>query len=233
MVLGFFGGESLLSRLRAGHRTAVLRIAAPGRYRIDYQIDNRPRHPLSVACDAGRLRKAYHNRVVASPAQPMPAEFARLTDPAWLLNRWQLIAAGQATADGRRAYRVIATPSPARPRHPEPPGEPAPPGARVDVLIDADLGIILRQVSYADDRPTVWFEIRNLTCHHDIDPADFIIKAPDLPVIESDGAPIHDLDLPAPVKAAGQAGADLLAGTRSALSWLSRQARKITEPGSQ
>jgi len=116
-----------MSRLRAGHRTAVLRVAAPDRYRID----NRRRHPLWVTCDASRLRNAYHNRVVTKPAQPIPAEFARLLDPAWLLSGWRLTSVGDVTIGDRPAFRLIATLPPSPLGQPPPPDEPAPPDVRV------------------------------------------------------------------------------------------------------
>ena len=116
----FFGSSGLWPDSRGGHRCALLRVATADRYRIDYQRDDRPRQPLAVACDGDRLRKVFHNRVIASPAQRLPAVFGRLLDPAWLLSDWVLTAAGRDVAGGRSALRVVAEPPPRAPGWPRP-----------------------------------------------------------------------------------------------------------------
>jgi hypothetical protein len=197
------------------HRSARLQVEMPGRYRIDYQADDRARQPRVAACDGDRLRRLYHNRMVAGPAQPLEPAFARLIDPAWLLEGWELAAAGEAILGGRRAVRVIADlPRWARER------DRAAASCRIVLLIDAELGVVLRQVSYVTGVPAVRLELRDLTT----DPSGFRIAVPPgLPVIESGGGPLDDLDLPAPAQAAGAAATTLLRGATAAAGWLQRR----------
>jgi hypothetical protein len=203
--------------LRTGHWAARIQVARPDRYRIDYRIDDRPRWPLVVACDGDRLRKQYHNRIVSSPPRPPEPKLVRLLDPAWLLQNWRLSASGPTAAAGRPGYGVIAEP-------PEWVSRSRPDGTawRIALIIDAELGIVLRQVSYLDGRPAVRLELRDVTAASRA--GDFGLTAePGLPVIESDGSPLHDLDLPAPVQAAGTAATALLHGVAAATSWLERR----------
>jgi len=210
----------------------------PDRYLIDYWRDERRRQPLAVACDSHRLRKAYHNRVVSGPAQPLPAEFVRLLHPAWLLSGWKLTAAGQGTVGGRAVFRVIAELPPRAPGLPVQPERSSdrprdrPPDAalRIIVMVDAELGILLRQVSFVDAQPAVRFELRDVSCHRSAKAADFALRAaPALPVIDSDGEPLDDLDLHPLVRAAGEAADTVLAGLQTALGRLSAQVRRAKD----
>ncbi len=225
-TLGFFGVSNHQASLHSSHRSALLRVAMLGRYRVDYRRDGRRGQPLTVACDGNQMRKAYHNRVVACPAEPLPREFARFFDPAWLLSGWQLAMTGQASVNGRQAIGVVARPlvhkvlTWAR--------EETDPSLRIAVLLDAELGIVLRQISFVDDLPAVRFELRDVTDRSGEEPADFSLDpGPGIPLIESDGGPLHDLDLPEPVRAAGEAVTTVLGGVRSGLGPLSDKVTRI------
>lgn len=229
---GFLGGGSLWPEFHRSHRAALLHVAMPGRYKISYDLDERPRQPLAVACDGDRLRKVFHNRVVTSPAEPLSAEFAGLVDPAWLLSGWQLTAAGETTAGGRAALRVIAVPP--RPRRRLSADQPASQPLRIEALIDAELGILLRQLTYVDDRPAVRFELRDVVVHDDGQardtgqPGDFSVDIPPgAQVISSDGGPLHDLDLAAPLRAAAAATGPVLADAASRIGRLSDAVRRL------
>jgi len=214
---GFFGSEYYGIRLRGAHRRAAVRVAMPDRYRIDYLVDGRPRQPATLACDGQRLRKAYRNRVVESPARPVPGEFARLLDPAWLLDGWRLAEEGFEEVNGRPAVRVVAEPVWLRGR----PGWRPRPAAWLSVAIDAELGIVLRQVSFVNGQQAARFELRGVSPRPAGDAGDFGLDAdPAIPVVESDGGPIGDLDLPAQVRAAGDAAATVLRAGRSLFSRL-------------
>ncbi|HYK33044.1 MAG TPA: hypothetical protein VEV63_13835 [Streptosporangiaceae bacterium] len=222
---GFLGAqEDSLFRLRDSHQTARLALAMPDRYRIDFEGEHRPRHPLTMACDGELLRKVYHNRVVSSPPLPMPTDFVRLVDPAWLLRDWPLSEAGEEIVNGRRAIRLIAERPPVRaarssslPDH----------TALIALAIDAELGIVLQQVSYLDGNPVNRYELRDVQPCESVDIAEFGRGvAPDLPEIHTSGAPIGDLDLPPSARAVGQATTELVNGARSAFGWLTNQARK-------
>lgn len=191
----FLGTErGAILQVRHARRIAFLRVAMLDRYRIEFQVDQGSRQPRTVACDGERLRKIYHNRVIASPAHPLPTDFITLTDPAWLLGDWRLTEGGQEIINNRPAIRVQAVPPPHQNRRwrRDPPTP-----VRIDLLIDAELGIVLRQVSYAGDQPVVRIELRDVTMRPEVDPFEFgSAIAPDLPVISTSGEPVDDLDLP-------------------------------------
>src|SRR5262249_20246641 len=142
--------EDSLYRLRDSHLTARLTLAMPDRYRIDFEREHRPRHPLTMACDGKSLRKVYHNRVVASPPLPLPTDFFRLVDPAWVLPDDPPSEAGEEIVSGRPAIRLIAERPPVRAAYMSSWSDHV---ALIALAIDAELGIVLRQVSYVDDKP--------------------------------------------------------------------------------
>ncbi len=224
---GFSGAEEdSYFRLRDSHRTAKLTLAMPDHYRIDFEREDRPGHPLTMACDGERLRKVYHNRVVVSPPLPLPTDFVRLVDPAWLLRNWPLSEAGEQIVDGRRAIQLIAE----RPRvRADRRSSWSDHAALIALAIDAELGIVLRQVSYFDNKPVSRYELRDVQPRAAIDIAEFGRGiAPDRPVIHTSGEPIGDLDLPPSARAVGQATTELANGARSAFGWLANQARKVS-----
>jgi outer membrane lipoprotein-sorting protein len=228
---GFVGAEDdSFFHLHDSHRTARLTLAMPDRYRIDFEREDRRRHPLTMACDGELLRKVYHNRVVASPPLPLPADFVRLVDPAWLLRNWPLSETGEQTLDGRRAIGLIAERPPVRADRRSSWSDHA---AMIAIAIDADLGIVLQHVSYLDNKPVSRYELRDVRPRQATDIAEFGqgVAAPDLPVIHTDGEPIGDLDLPASARVVGQATTELVNGARSAVGWLASQARKVPGGG--
>ncbi len=179
------------------HRVARLTAELPDRYRIEFLRDKRPRRPQILASDGVRLRKIYHNRVVASPPLPLPSSYVRLVDPAWLLGDWRLSEDGEHAVAGRTAIRLVA----------ELPQPPALSESRwsadsgqivsMELMIDTTLGVILRQVSFCGDQPVARFELREVTTQEASDLAEFGAGiAPDLPVHDTDSGPAGDLDLP-------------------------------------
>lgn len=224
---GFLGTEEdSLFDAHDSHRTARLTLAMPDRYRIEFERENRPRRPLTMACDGERLRKVYHNRVVVSPPLPLPTDYVRLADPAWLLRDWPLSEAGEQIVAGRKAIRLIAERPPVRADRWSSRSDH---DALIAFAIDAELGIVLQQVSYLDNEPVSRYELRHVQRREAIDVAEFGSGiAPGLPVIHTNGERIGDLDLPESARVIGQAGADLVNGARSAFGWLAGQARKVS-----
>lgn len=221
---GFVGTDDDIFHRANSARTAMLTLVMPDRYRIDFEREDRPRHPLIMACDGESLRKVYYNRVVASPPLPLPTDFTRLVDPAWLLRDWPLSEAGEHTVNGRRAIRLIAERPPVRADRRSSWSDHA---ALIALAVDAELGVILQQVSYLDGKPVSRYELRDVQVREAIDVAEFGQGiAPDLPVIHTGGEPIGDLDLPPSARAVGQATTELVNGARSAFGWLASQARK-------
>ena len=122
----------------------------------------------------------------------------------------------------RTAIRVQAVP----PAHPDRHWRPDPKPIRIVLLIDAELGVVLRQVSCADDEPVVWIELREPAVLPAVDPGEFgSAIAPDLPVISTSGEPVDDFDLPPVAKSIRAVSSELADGAQTAHRWLSRQFR--------
>lgn len=239
-VTGIFGPDALWTALgeRApglAYRTARLRIAAPGQYRLDY-LSGDWHAKLAVACDGQRLQTRYRNRVVTGPVKQLANDWARLADPAWLLlSDWRLSPAAETTVGGRPGLLVWAdiqpVPEPSllfevgwyRPR----------PGLtfdRVAVVIDTELGILLRLVGYFDGRPAACFELHDVQWLNAADPAEFTLEIPPGTRVVESSSPLARLDMQGPVKAAKVAGQLGLAGVAAVSGWLQNRPRKHEPP---
>ena len=208
------------------HQTAGLRVAAPGRYRIDYRTGNWRTRCAAVACDGANTRRIFANRVAIGPARPLTDDIARLVDPAWLLSTWRLSTAGTAMIAGRPGVRIVA--EPAR-------GLVAAGGfAVVEVIVDAELGVLLQHTSFAGERPVVRTELRNLAPTGDQAAGFGADAAPGLREVPDTGGLLSDRNLPRPVQAAGAAAAvagfGAVAGAVAVTGWLEKH-RPRREPG--
>jgi hypothetical protein len=203
------------------HRTGRLAVSMPGRYRIDQLTGGwRPRC-RTIVSDGERTRKLYRDRVATGPATPLRKDLATLADPAWLLYNWVLRLTGQVSVAGRRGYRILA-------RAPEPTRTWAntEPFTLIEVIVDAELALVLRRTHYAGDRPAARSELRNLTTP--AGPAEFDIHtAPGLREVTDPGGLLADLDLPVPLREAGTAVAmaagGLIAGAGALTGWLAKR----------
>ena len=203
------------------HRTGRLVVSMPGRYRID-QLTGDWRHRYrAVASDGEHTRKLYDTRVMTGPATRLRNDLATLADPAWLLDTRVLSVTGEVTVGGRRGYRILA-------RAPEPPRTWANPEpfTLIEVIVDAELAVLLRRTQYVGDRPAVRSELRNLTTP--ADPAEFDVRAaPWVREVTDPGGLLADLDLPGPLREAGTAVAltagGLIAGAGALTGWLTKR----------
>ena len=219
---------------RSEHQTARLRVALPGRYRIDYRTGNWHHRYAAIACDGTQTRKIFADRVAVSPATPLAPDIASLVDPAWLLSGWKLSAAGPARVACLPGLRVVAEPT-----H----GRLAAMGfSLVEVIVDAELGILLQHTSFGGDRPAVRTELRDVRPAGDLDAAFGAgfgagfgaDAAPGLRVVADSGGLLADRDLPRPVRAAGGAaaiaGLGAAAGAVAITGWLDKH-RSRRRPG--
>lgn len=179
------------------------------------------RPPLPVtASDSGRV---YPNRVATGPGQPLTPDYARLADQSYLLSDCELATAGDAEVDGRRGFLVVTDRVDGLRffgRGSQLPGL----SEHVEVVLDAELGIALRETTYFDGEPVSCIELRHVSAQ--VDPGAFRIEVG--PGTRTVGAgPLSDVDLPGPLKAAkgavvlGTAG--VVAGAIALTGWLQKR----------
>jgi hypothetical protein len=195
--------DAVSGHMPVTHRVARIRVAPPGRYRVDYG-PGWPRHtPTTIACDGERRWRLYRDHLYAGPAVPMPSELADLLDPSWLLG-FQLSGGSEVIAAGRRGFRLDVTgPMAVTGR---PPAILAPPA---EAVADADLGILLRLTSYTGSGPAIVFELRGIGLAEPDGDAFRIDAPPGVRVIESSGGLLDEADAPEPVRAAARAVTDI------------------------
>jgi hypothetical protein len=126
---------------RAYRMTGQLLVAPGCRYRKE--VADQDGHTFLEGCDGDRPWHQFspedrsHIRIFGGPEPPEP----ELLHPFWLLSGFELGAAEPTVVGGREGYRVVATPR----RSSHGPGQAAWPRAdRVEVIVDAELGILLR-----------------------------------------------------------------------------------------
>jgi hypothetical protein len=92
---------------------------------------------------------------MVGPASPLPDDIANLVDSSWLLHG-RLAGGREISYRGRRAYQLSVAWGdrdwPVRPLLFFP----------ADAIVDAELGCLLRLISYAADRPASWWELRDI-----------------------------------------------------------------------
>ncbi|MDQ2813298.1 MAG: hypothetical protein M3Z75_15850 [Actinomycetota bacterium] len=122
---------------------STLLVAPGGRYR--HQGDGFVR-----GCDGDRSWHVFDDAPAAERAGPRRPPLSMLLRPSWLLSGFTLEIREPVTAGGREALRVTVTPrrsisDATRPGHQ--------PLDRVEVIVDAELGILLRQEEIFDGKP--------------------------------------------------------------------------------
>ena len=185
-----FGGLGLLidtagDRIATVHTVFRLRLGESGQYRIEPVLSpERPERPgrpgrpgghwpETVICDGERRWRIGESEAVAGPATALPRQIANLLDTSWLLEH-QLTSGGEVITGGRRGYRLrvvfdrawggLLFPS--------------------DVVVDAELGIGLRFISFSGSQPMLRYELRDVTTGP-VEPGDFRPDIPEgMPVVE-------------------------------------------------
>jgi len=166
------GYRDLRASLRPGRRSerAALLIASGGRYRLEYQDG----HGLIEGNDGER---GWERR----PGPPGPAvadadlgdcpPVPELFGPSGLLGGYTLEVMGPMTACGRDAIAVAATPRPDAAGS----GPSDPSGERVEIAVDAELGILLRRAETFDGQLLSLTELTSLAVNPPTaaDPARF------------------------------------------------------------
>jgi hypothetical protein len=223
---GFGGLGHLIDA--AGERVATLHMVSrlsfdgSGRYRIEPALTVEPaarsfRHRAeTIICDGERQWRLAGEEVTARPAGPPPQEIARLLDASWLLEH-HLSGGAETTTGGRRGYRLRVAP-----------GEPAwgAWGALFvpdEVVVDAELGILLHSVCHAGSRPVSRYELRDVVLGEQ---GDFRADIGEGTRVEEepDDEPRGPASIPAQVASiiARQAARDARSAVRSVLDGLRR-----------
>jgi hypothetical protein len=216
---GFGGLGHLIDA--AGERVATLHVVSrlsfdgSGRYRIEPALPagSLPRRAETIICDGERQWKLSGEDVIVRPAGPPPVEIAKLLDASWLLEHG-LSGGGGAMVGGRRGYRLRVAVGESiwdRMFFPD------------EVVVDAELGILLRSVCHAGSRPVSRYELRDVVLgEHD----DFRADIPDgvRVVEEPDDEPPGSVNIPARMASliARQAARDARSAFKSVFGGLRR-----------
>jgi len=221
------------------HQIGRLLVSAPDRYRLDHLSGDWRKRYQSIACDGAHTTKLFADRVATGPVKPLAARYAALLDPSWLFSGWRLTAGGPRNVGGRAGHRLLAEASQglagasqAAEQVDTTAGRDLNLGegqffGRMEVIVDAELGIVLRQTSYIGDRPAIRSELRRVAPLAPDAAREFrIAPAPGMRVVTESGGPLADLNLPGVAEAA-VAGATLaiggaVAGAVAVTGWLEK-----------
>jgi hypothetical protein len=225
-MAGILGPDSLWDALgeraaeeRRGHRVATLAAQQPGRYRLDYLSGDWNKRYKAIASDGEHTTKLFDDKVATGPVKPLDTSFASMLDPAWLLGGWQLTVIGPAHVAGREGIHLRAT---APRNYLDQSGDLL---ARADLVVDEELGVLLRYTSYVNDAPLTRIELRN------IQPLGSgttfrILPGPGMKSVTDSGGPFGDRNMPQPAEAAAQAATLAAAGAVALTGWLEKHRKR-------
>ena len=235
--------DALASRAETSHKVMRLRLAPPGRYRIDRLAGRSPSDPETTACDGEHQWLARGTKVTFWDALPLPRELARLVDPAWLLAGFTLRGGGETEVGGRRGQLVMAdrrtdradagwraAAATAMDRSRAGRYGIADPGdlsvgwldagaSQVEAVVDQDLAVVLRVESFAGGRPVMCYEMRELVPGI-ADPRVF-----EVPHGARRSGPLQGFGLLSPANAVKGAAGLGVAGASSLVGWLQKRPR--------
>lgn len=208
------------------HTVTRLTVADLLHYRLDQLRKPHPRLPDSLACDGTTGYHLFPDRLVT--LRPDVPEFAvaQVLDLSWLL-LLDLTPEGWTEQQGRRALRLTV-----RDRDRSHPSAQLLFADRMEVLVDAELGIGLRLTSHRDGAPVLRLELRNLAA---VDPttaeAGFrLAPPPGGRTVKGSGGALQDTGLPGPVQAVAGAAAVAAGGAAMLLGILGNKHRTPPPP---
>lgn len=195
------------------HKVTRVSLAGDGRYRLEFLRDHRKNRPRAIACDGTRRWREYDDRVIIGPALPLEQdsinghEIARMVDTAVLLAS-HVPNVAETEVGGRRGFAL---------RVAEGPYDDATQQLQdSDLVVDAELGIMLRMICYAGDKQASLLEFRDVA----LLPADGGEFAMDVPpgirVEEFDGGMLDELDMPHAMRSAIRSAASAAKAAESA-----------------
>jgi hypothetical protein len=152
---------ALGDRVGSRHQVTQVALAGDGRYRLDFLRGRRAHGPKAVGCDGTRRWQEYDDRVIVGPMLPLEQgtnrgrEIAAMVDTAVLLP-WHLSSVAETEVAGRLGLAVRSAVDEV------PPGLPAWPPPDCDVVVDAELGIVLRMTWHRGDEQVMRYEFRDV-----------------------------------------------------------------------
>jgi hypothetical protein len=185
--------EAFSERAGIVHKVTRVSLAGDGRYRLEFLGGHRKNRPKAIACDGMRRWREYDERVIVGPALPLEQdgingrEITRMVDTAVFLAS-HVSNVAETEVGGRRGFALRMAEGPHRNAAQRLPDS--------DLVVDAELGIMLRMICYAGDKQASLLEFRDLA----LLPADGGEFAMDVPpgirVEELDGGMLDELDMP-------------------------------------
>jgi outer membrane lipoprotein-sorting protein len=192
---------ALTDRFDSSHQVTRVALGGDGRYRLDFMGNQRSHRAKSVACDGTQRWAEYDDRVIVGPMLALVHEFTRGKNITELIDTASLLASrvssvAETQVAGRRGFAVRAA------------ADGLPSGVELwrprdsDVVVDAELGIVLRRTWYDGDTPVMRSEFR------DVEPlaGDGSEFTPNIPpgirVEHTDGGVLDELDLPPAMRSA-------------------------------
>ena len=152
-----------------------LRVSGRDKYRVDYLTRSGKNHAKTIACDGEHRWQVFEAHTLVGPAHPPPRDVANLADSSWMFG-CRLSGGNEISYRGRRAYQLsVAQGGTSQ-------GSDGWLAAALlfypaDVIVDAELGCLLRLISFAADRPASWSELSDITTEP-APPGDFRLETP-------------------------------------------------------
>ena len=195
------------------HTVARLLLGGRDKYRVDYPSRAGRNNPKAIASDGQHRWRAFAAQTMVGPASPLPHDIANLVDSSWLLY-CRLVGGKEISYRGRRAYQLSAAGGDrgwaARPLLFFP----------ADAIVDAELGCLLRLISYAGDRPASWWELRDIGAGTS-EPGEFRLAVPPgVRTVQETGNPLADAAavMPGAAGCAVRTGVDVVRRTSGAVA---------------
>jgi hypothetical protein len=167
------------------HTVSRLRVGGRDRYRLDYLTRSGGNHAKTIACDGEHRWVVFAAQAMVGPACPLSRDVANVVDSSWLLG-CRLSGGAEVSYRGRRAYQL-------RVSRDGDGWQVAPlPFFPADVIVDAELGCLLRLISFAGDRPASWYELSGIGTEP-VPAGEFRVDIPPgVRVVEATGNPFTD-----------------------------------------
>lgn len=201
------------------HRVTRVAVGGGGRYRIEHLGPRNQNHPRAIVCDGSRRWRVFDDQVIVGPARPLDKEFAELIDTAVLLPA-HVSDVLETEVSGRRGFALRAARPAERADHTS-----IGRLQEADLVIDAELGIVLRLSQYQGDSLLQRYELRDVAPLA-ADGGEFSYDIPPgVRVEHSDGGPLDELGMPPAMRSALRTAESAAKAARDLLDSLGNRRR--------